>query len=43
MERKQDWNEVILTYKKKKEIYQSYEYQIIDVPKRTVYERADFV
>lgn len=42
-ERKQDWKEVALTFKKMSETYKNYGYRIIEVPKKSVSERADFV
>ena len=42
-ERKQDWNESILTYEKMVETYQKYGYLIVEVPKVNVKNRADFV
>jgi len=42
-ERKQDWKEAVLTFKKMSETYKNYGYRIIEVPKESVRERADFV
>ncbi|PTB95539.1 ATPase [Marivirga lumbricoides] len=42
-ERKQDWKEAILTFEKMSETYKKYGYNIVEVPKKTVSERADFV
>lgn len=42
-ERKQDWNEAVLTFKIMSETYKSYGYNVVELPKKPVYERADFV
>ncbi|WP_321288304.1 AAA family ATPase [uncultured Sunxiuqinia sp.] len=42
-ERKQDWEEVILTFEKMSETYKSYDYKIIEIPKKPISERARFV
>ncbi|WP_417291184.1 AAA family ATPase [Corallibacter sp.] len=42
-ERKQDWKEAVLTFEKMSETYKSYGYEIIEIPKKSVSERADFV
>ena len=42
-ERKQDWKEAVLTFEKMSETYKKYGYNIIEVPKKTVNERVDFV
>ncbi|MDR6300962.1 putative ATPase [Mesonia maritima] len=42
-ERKQDWNEVMLTHTTILKTYQSYGYQIVEVPKVDVKSRVDFV
>ena len=42
-ERKQDWNEAVLTYEMMKKTYQTYGYEIIEIPKTTVSERANIV
>ena len=42
-ERKQTWEEAILTFKKMKATYAKYQYEIIEVPHDTVESRADFV
>ncbi|MDA3616607.1 AAA family ATPase [Polluticaenibacter yanchengensis] len=42
-ERKQDWEEAILTFEKMKETYINYGYEIIEVPKDIVENRATFV
>ena len=42
-ERKQDWNEAVLTFEKMSETYQHYGYHLVEVPKLPVNERADFV
>jgi predicted ATPase len=42
-ERKQTWEEAILTFKKMKEIYLKYDYEIIEVPKDSVENRMKFI
>lgn len=42
-ERKQDWDEAVLTFEKMCETYKRYGYNIVEVPKKTISERADFV
>ena len=42
-ERKQQWEEAVLTYEMMVDTYESYGYHIIELPKTTVSERADFV
>lgn len=42
-ERKQDWEEAILTFEKMCETYKSYGYDIVEIPKLSVSERADFI
>lgn len=42
-ERKQTWAEAVRTYEDMKQTYISYGYEVIDVPKNTVANRADFV
>ncbi|QQO10399.1 AAA family ATPase [Breznakiella homolactica] len=42
-ERKQNWQEAVYTYEKMKETYLEYGYSIIEVPKLSVVERADFI
>lgn len=42
-ERKQDWEEAVLTFKKMSETYKIYDYKVIEVPKVSVSERADFI
>ncbi|NDV45449.1 ATPase [Paludibacter sp. 221] len=42
-ERKQDWDEAMLTYDKIKETYLSYGYRIIELPKDSVEKRVGFV
>tara|TARA_R110002167_G_scaffold360062_3_gene577481 strand:+ start:9110 stop:9682 length:573 start_codon:yes stop_codon:yes gene_type:complete len=42
-ERKQDWEEAVLTYEKMCETYKSYGYDMVEVPKKAISERADFV
>jgi len=42
-QRKQDWNEAVLTFERMSQTYQDYGYNIVEVPKAPVKERADFV
>ena len=42
-ERKQDWNEAVLTFEKMSETYQNYGYNLVELPHLSVRERADFV
>lgn len=42
-ERKQQWEEAVLTYEMMLDTYKNYGYQIIELPKISVSERADFV
>ncbi len=42
-ERKQTWAEAVRTYEDMKQTYISYGYEVTDVPKDTVANRADFV
>lgn len=42
-ERKQDWKEAVLTYEKMCETYKNYDYRIVEVPKISVDERADYI
>ncbi len=42
-ERKQKWAEAVRTYEDMKQTYISYGYEVIDVPKDTITNRADFV
>jgi len=42
-ERRQDWQEAVLTFEKMLEIYKSYGYNVVELPKKPVNERADFV
>lgn len=42
-ERKQDWNEAVFTYNKMIQTYRSYQYNLVEVPKTTIEERADFI
>jgi predicted ATPase len=42
-ERKQDWNEAVITFEKMSETYKNYEYNIVEIPKISITERADFV
>ncbi|MCX7546341.1 AAA family ATPase [Xanthomarina sp. F1114] len=42
-ERKQDWDEAVLTYEKMCKTYRSYGYNIIGIPKVSVKNRANFI
>lgn len=42
-ERKQSWNEALLTFAKMKETYTNYGYDLIEVPPDTVQSRAKFI
>ena len=42
-ERKQGWEEAVLTYRAMVETYEKYGYEIIEIPKFTVKERAELV
>ncbi|WP_121666561.1 AAA family ATPase [Mesonia aquimarina] len=42
-ERKQDWKEAVLTFEKMCGTYKKYGYNIVEIPKISVSERADFV
>lgn len=42
-ERKQDWDEAVITYEKMKETYEKYGYTVIEVPLGNVEARASFV
>lgn len=42
-QRTQDWNESVFTYNKMIQTYRGYQYDLIEVPRVTVPERADFV
>ncbi|MDF0706255.1 MULTISPECIES: AAA family ATPase [Flagellimonas] len=42
-QRKQDWNEAVFTYNKIIQTYRSHLYDLIEVPKTSVKERADFI
>lgn len=42
-ERKQDWEEAVLTFKMMKETYKNYGYHIIEVPKTSLVDRVDFI
>ena len=42
-ERKQDWNEAVSTYNKMVETYQAYGYNLVEIPKTPVIERANFI
>ncbi|MDF0708599.1 AAA family ATPase [Flagellimonas okinawensis] len=41
--RKQDWNEAVFTYNKMIQTYRTYQYDLVEVPKVSVQERADFI
>ncbi|WP_237390374.1 AAA family ATPase [Fulvivirga sediminis] len=42
-ERKQDWEEAVVTFDQMRETYERYGYNIVEIPKVAVRERADFV
>lgn len=42
-QRKQDWNEAVFTYNKMIQTYRGYQYDLIEVPKASVGERADLI
>jgi predicted ATPase len=42
-QRKQDWNEAVFTYNSMIQTYRGYEYNLVEVPKTSIPERADFV
>ena len=42
-QRKQDWNEAVFTYNKMIQTYRGYQYDLVEVPKAPVQERADFI
>ncbi len=42
-QRKQDWNEAVFAYNKMIQTYRGYQYNLIEVPKTSVEERADFI
>ena len=42
-ERRQDWEEAMLTHRKMVSTYEEYGYEIVEVPKVSVQQRADFV
>ena len=42
-ERKQDWEEAVLTFKQMRKTYVTYGYNVIEVPKMPVNKRTDFV
>lgn len=42
-QRKQDWNEAVFTYNKMIQTYRGWHYDLIEVPRTPVGERADFV
>lgn len=41
--RKQDWNEAVFTYNKMIQTYRGYQYDLVEVSKVPVKERADFI
>lgn len=42
-QRKQDWNEAVFTYNKMIQTYRWYQYDLVEIPKAPVNERADFI
>ncbi|MAU70568.1 MAG: ATPase [Pseudozobellia sp.] len=42
-QRHQEWNEAVFTYNKMIQTYRGYGYELLEVPKATPVERADFV
>ncbi|RIV69381.1 AAA family ATPase [Flagellimonas aequoris] len=42
-QRKQDWNEAVFTYNKMIQTYRGYQYDLVEVPKSSILERADFI
>ena len=42
-ERKQDWPEAVRTYEQLRETYEEYGYQLVELPKTAVEERADLL
>lgn len=42
-QRKQDWNEAVFTYNKMIQTYRGYLYELVEVPKVPVNDRADFI
>ena len=42
-ERKQDWEEAVRTYEQLQKTYRAYGYELIELPKASVEQRADFV
>lgn len=42
-QRKQNWEEAVLTYKKLSDIYHRYHYNIIELPNTTVKKRVEFI
>lgn len=42
-ERKQDWNEAVMTYNQMAETYRKYGYEVVEIPKESVSKRANFI
>ncbi len=42
-ERKQNWDEAVITFQKMTETYKNYGYTIIEIPKKPINERAEFI
>ncbi len=42
-QRNQDWNEAVFTYNKMIQTYRTYQYDLVEVPKVSIKERADFI
>jgi len=42
-ERKQDWNEAVFTYNKMIQTYRSFQYNLVEVPKNSIEQRANFI
>ncbi|MCK0159036.1 AAA family ATPase [Allomuricauda sp. F6463D] len=42
-QRKQDWNEAVFTFNKMIQTYRMYQYDLVEVPKVSTSERADFI
>lgn len=42
-ERKQNWEEAVMTYNVLKETYADYQYYLIEVPKVDIFKRAEFI
>jgi len=42
-ERKQSWEEAVMTYEVLKDTYISYEYELIEIPKIDILKRAEFI